>query len=103
MTIDYVKNNKIAYITLNRPEARNALDPDTLEALGKTWLDFRDDPSVLVAIITGVGNSFCATVMSSLLRVADHDGSSRHTDVVAPAAFVVPDIENELVELIRRE
>jgi enoyl-CoA hydratase len=60
VTIDYVKNNKIAYITLNRPEARNALDPDTLEALGKTWLDFRDDPSVLVAIITGVGNSFCA-------------------------------------------
>ena len=60
MTVDYVKKDKIAYITLNRPEARNALDPDTLDALGKTWLDFRDDSSVLVAIITGVGNSFCA-------------------------------------------
>jgi len=60
MTVDYVKKDKIAYITLNRPEARNALDPDTLEALGNTWIDFRDDPSVLVALITGVGNSFCA-------------------------------------------
>jgi enoyl-CoA hydratase len=60
MTVDYVKKDRIAYITLNRPEARNALDPDTLEALGRTWIDFRDDPSVLVAIITGVGNSFCA-------------------------------------------
>jgi len=60
MTVDYVKKDKIAYITLNRPEARNALDPDTLEILGKTWMDFRDDPSVLVALITGVGNSFCA-------------------------------------------
>ncbi len=60
MTVDYVKKDKIAYITLNRPEARNALDPDTLEALGKTWIDFRDDPSVLVAVVTGVGNSFCA-------------------------------------------
>ncbi|RJP68209.1 MAG: crotonase/enoyl-CoA hydratase family protein [Candidatus Abyssobacteria bacterium SURF_17] len=60
MTVDYVKKDKIAYITLNRPEARNALDPDTLEQLGKTWMDFRDDASVLVAIITGVGNSFCA-------------------------------------------
>jgi enoyl-CoA hydratase len=60
MAIDYVKKDKIAYITLNRPEARNALDPDALEALGKTWMDFRDDSSVLVAIITGVGNSFCA-------------------------------------------
>jgi enoyl-CoA hydratase len=60
MTVDYIKKDKIAYITLNRPEARNALDPDTLMALGNTWVDFRDDPSVLVAIITGVGNSFCA-------------------------------------------
>lgn len=60
MTVDYMKKDKIAYITLNRPEARNALDPDTLEALGKTWIDFRDDPSVLVAVVTGVGNSFCA-------------------------------------------
>ncbi len=60
MTVDYVKKDDIAYITLNRPEARNALDPDTLEALGKTWIDFRDDSSVRVAIITGVGNSFCA-------------------------------------------
>jgi enoyl-CoA hydratase len=60
MTVDYVKKDDIAYITLNRPEARNALDPDTLETLGKTWIDFRDDPSVRVAIITGVGNSFCA-------------------------------------------
>ena len=60
MTVDYVKKDKIAYITINRPETRNALDPDTLEALGKTWMDFRDDPSVLVAIVTGVGNSFCA-------------------------------------------
>ncbi len=60
MSVDYEKKEGIAYITLNRPEARNALDPDTLEALGKTWIDFRDDPSVRVAIITGVGNSFCA-------------------------------------------
>ncbi len=60
MTVDYVKKDRIAYITLNRPEARNALDPDTLETLGKTWMDFRDDPSVSVALITGVGNSFCA-------------------------------------------
>jgi enoyl-CoA hydratase len=60
MTIYYVKKDKIAYITINRPEARNALDPDTLELLGKTWIDFRDDPAVLVAIITGVGNTFCS-------------------------------------------
>jgi enoyl-CoA hydratase len=60
MSVDYEKKEGIAYITLNRPEARNALDPETLEALGKTWIDFRDDTDARVAIITGVGNSFCA-------------------------------------------
>jgi enoyl-CoA hydratase len=60
MSVEYVTKDKIAYITLNRPEARNALDPETLENLAKTWMRFRDDPSALVAIITGVDNSFCA-------------------------------------------
>jgi enoyl-CoA hydratase len=60
MTIEYEKKNYIAYITLNRPEARNALDLDTVRALAEAWMDFRDDSSLRVAIITGVGNSFCA-------------------------------------------
>ena len=60
MTVEYEVKDSIAYITLNRPEARNAMDPDTLEALGRTWMKFRDDSTALVAIFTGVGNSFCA-------------------------------------------
>jgi len=36
MTVEYEVKNSIAYITLNRPEAHNAMDPDTLEALGRT-------------------------------------------------------------------
>jgi enoyl-CoA hydratase len=60
MAVEYEVKDSIAYITLNRPEARNAMDPDTLEALGRTWMKFRDDSTALVAIFTGVGNSFCA-------------------------------------------
>lgn len=60
MTIEVEKKDHIAYITLNRPEARNALDLDTVKALAKAWEDFRDDASMRVAIITGVDKSFCA-------------------------------------------
>ena len=60
MTVEYEKKEHIAYITLNRPEARNALDLDTVKALARAWMDFRDDSSLRVAVITGVGNSFCA-------------------------------------------
>jgi enoyl-CoA hydratase/carnithine racemase len=56
----YEKRDRIARVTLNRPEARNAVDPETHELLWKTWEDFRDDDSVDVAIVTGAGEAFCA-------------------------------------------
>lgn len=61
MALIYEKKEKIAYITLNRPEALNALNPETLQELNQAWVDFRDDPELLVAIITGTGDrAFCA-------------------------------------------
>jgi enoyl-CoA hydratase/carnithine racemase len=56
----YEKRDRIAYVTINRPEAKNAVDPETHELLWRTWEDFRDDDSVDVAILTGAGDAFCA-------------------------------------------
>ncbi|HLM26689.1 MAG TPA: enoyl-CoA hydratase/isomerase family protein [Thermoleophilaceae bacterium] len=56
----YDKRDRIAYITLNRPEVRNAVDPETQDLLVETWRDFRDDDAVEVAILTGAGEAFCA-------------------------------------------
>src|SRR3954447_4751525 len=57
----YEKRDRIAWITINRPEARNAIDPDVHRAMIETWADFRDDDSVDVAILTGAGDdAFCA-------------------------------------------
>jgi enoyl-CoA hydratase/carnithine racemase len=56
----YEKRDRIAYVTLNRPEAKNAIDPETHELLWQTWEDFRDDDAVDVAILTGTGDAFCA-------------------------------------------
>ena len=57
----YEKRDRIAWVTINRPEARNAIDPDVHRAMIETWADFRDDDSVDVAILTGAGNeAFCA-------------------------------------------
>lgn len=60
MALIYEKRDKIAIITINRPEALNALDEETMSELGKAWIDVRDDPDVWVAIITGAGDkAFC--------------------------------------------
>jgi enoyl-CoA hydratase/carnithine racemase len=57
----YEKRDRIAYVTINRPEARNAVDPDVHRAMIETWADFRDDDEVDVAILTGAGDeAFCA-------------------------------------------
>ena len=55
MALDYEKKGKIAYITLNRPEAMNAMDPEMYLSLSEAWIDVRDDPDVWCAIITGAG------------------------------------------------
>src|ERR687891_2679264 len=56
----YEKRDGIAYLTINRPEAKNAIDPDVHRLMIETWADFRDDDGLDVAILTGAGDAFCA-------------------------------------------
>jgi enoyl-CoA hydratase/carnithine racemase len=56
----YEKRDRIAYLTLNRPEAKNAIDPDLHGLLWEAWEDFAGDDSVDVAILTGAGDAFSA-------------------------------------------
>jgi enoyl-CoA hydratase/carnithine racemase len=59
--LDYEKRDRVAYLTINRPEARNAIDPDVHRLMIDAWADFRDDDAVDVAILTGAGDeAFCA-------------------------------------------
>lgn len=58
----FEKRNRIAYITLNRPEALNALNDELNEALWDIWAEFDADRSLDVAILTGAGNAFCSGV-----------------------------------------
>ena len=50
----------VLVVTLNRPTA-NAIDVPTSRLMGETFAEFRDDPALRVAIITGAGDKFfCA-------------------------------------------
>lgn len=55
MPIVYAKDDRVVTITLNRPEAMNAIDPETHQELCEAWLRFRDDGDSWVAILTGAG------------------------------------------------
>lgn len=56
MVLTYEKKDKIAVITLNRPEALNAFNSELLEQFSRALIDFRDDEDVWVLIITGAGD-----------------------------------------------
>ncbi|MCK6204362.1 enoyl-CoA hydratase-related protein [Bacillus infantis] len=55
-SIDLKVENHAAIITLNRPEALNAFNYETLEELQRTVEDIRINPDVRVVIFTGAGD-----------------------------------------------
>ena len=56
----FEKRHRIGYITLNRPEALNALDDELNNALWDVWKEFNEDDELDIAIVTGTGKSFCS-------------------------------------------
>ena len=53
--VRYEKRNRIAWVTINRPDVMNALHPPANEELSRVWDDFAADPDAWVAILTGAG------------------------------------------------
>jgi crotonobetainyl-CoA hydratase len=54
------RNGAVLEVTLDRPKA-NAIDMATSHAMGQVFMEFRDDPALRVAILTGGGEKFfCA-------------------------------------------
>lgn len=58
--IQYEKNNKTAYITLNRPEKRNALNFDVVTELKEAFAEASQDDDVKVVVLRANGKAFCA-------------------------------------------
>lgn len=53
--VDCEKKYRIVTIRMNRPERLNAMGRELMVGLAKAWIEFRDDPDALVAILTGTG------------------------------------------------
>jgi len=68
--------DKVAILTLNRPEKLNALNKELREGIIDACRELRENDSVWVVIITGAGNGFCSG--------ADLQGFGRQGDESAP-------------------
>jgi len=78
MAVDYTKEGKIAIFTLNRPEAMNALNMETMRQFHQALVEFRDDDGLWVGIVTGAGEkAFCggADIKDTLPFMKEHSRS----------------------------
>jgi enoyl-CoA hydratase len=60
MTIRVDKDGDITIVTIDRAEARNAVNPDMALAMFNAFMTFERDPNQKIAILTGVPGSFSA-------------------------------------------
>jgi enoyl-CoA hydratase len=60
-------------LTLHRPEARNALSPELVTALGEALDRFEQDTEVRAGVITGSGSAFCAGLDLKMFAAAQAD------------------------------
>ncbi|NP_001106328.1 uncharacterized protein LOC100127286 isoform X1 [Xenopus laevis] len=54
------RHGTIVTIGINRPEARNAVNPETASQLVQAFNQFENDPDLTAAVIHGIGGNFCA-------------------------------------------
>ena len=58
--VDFEVRSHVAIVTLNRPEARNAINSEVAVRLADAWEAIRSDDGIRVAVLTGTGKVFCS-------------------------------------------
>jgi enoyl-CoA hydratase/carnithine racemase len=86
--IIYEKHDRIAVVTINRPDRMNAIDPQTSAELHEAWCDFRDDDGLWVGIFTGAGDrAFSAGNDLVAMSAAQQQGSNAVSAAYSRAPF----------------
>ncbi|MBK8985826.1 MAG: enoyl-CoA hydratase/isomerase family protein [Chloroflexi bacterium] len=66
----YQAVGSVLWLTLNRPESHNALNPALITGLTAVFRSLRHQPEIRVVVLTGSGRSFCAGADLAFMRAA---------------------------------
>jgi len=75
------KRGHVLIVTMNRPEARNALSASMLAGMTAAWNQVDSDPDVRVCILTGAGGFFCAGADLKAMTTAHPSDTTRGRDL----------------------
>ena len=81
MTVRIENDGPVRIVTIDRPDCRNAVDPETADRLRDAFSAFDADDSAQAAILTGAGGTFCAGFD---LRAVGRGGSRYEPEGVGP-------------------
>ncbi len=82
MTVRCERRPPLFFVTIDRPEVRNAVDAATAAALAEAFQSFDDDADLSVAVLSGSGGTFCAG--ADLKAVSSGDGNPVREDGDGP-------------------
>ena len=74
------RRGQVLIVTMNRPEAKNALSGPMLARMTQAWDEIDADPQIRAAILTGAGGAFCAGADLKAMTAA-HPGDSAGLDL----------------------
>jgi enoyl-CoA hydratase len=75
------KRGHVLVVTMNRPEAKNALSASMLAGMSTAWKQVDDDPEVRVCILTGASGAFCAGADLKAMTTRHPGESARDMDL----------------------
>jgi E-phenylitaconyl-CoA hydratase len=79
------RDGGVGWVTINRPERRNAIDAAARQLLAGAFADLDADPEIRVIVLTGAGDAFCAGV-----DLADAGAPTDHPLVARAAPLSTP-------------
>jgi methylglutaconyl-CoA hydratase len=86
LLIDKVDEH-IIKLTLNRPDKRNALNIELLQALQEQLMQIKDNPSIRVVILKGAGPCFCAGL--DLQEATHHEAIERSSTLLSAVFYAL--------------
>jgi enoyl-CoA hydratase len=90
------RDDGVALVTLNRPEAMNALSTALRGALARAFRELAEDTAIGAIIVTGVGRAFCAGL--DLKEMGGETQPAQPSDATGPAAMIE---EGDMIAALR--
>ena len=96
------RENAVATIRLNRPDALNALSPELLQEFSAAVVEVRDDQSIKALVVRGEGRAFCsgADLISMDESFADQSRLSRYLDQGNACFFQLEELPVPVIALV---